>query len=68
MLIWRILTIYAVVVHFIVSSWVLTNLFEKLDTDEEQDRVLVFWYVCDWVTVIIAFASVIVAQVVLGIF
>ena len=62
------MTIYAVVVHFIVSSWVLTNLFEKLDTDEEQDRVLVFWYVCDWVTVIIAFASVIVAQVVLGIF
>ena len=56
----------AVVVHFIVSGWVLTNLFEKLDTDEEQDRVLAFWYVCDWATVIVAFASVLVAQAVLG--
>ena len=56
----------AVVVHFIVSGWVLTNLFEKLDTDEEQDRVLAFWYVCDWATIIIAFASVLVAQAVLG--
>ena len=56
----------AVVVHFIVSGWVLTNLFEKLDTDEDQDRVLAFWYVCDWATVIVAFASVLVAQAVLG--
>ena len=56
----------AVVVHFIVSGWVLTNLFEKLDTDEDQDRVLAFWHVCDWATVIVAFASVLVAQAVLG--
>ena len=56
----------AVVVHFIVSGWVLTNLFEKLDMDEDQDRVLAFWYVCDWATVIVAFASVLVAQAVLG--
>lgn len=53
-------------VHFIVSGWVLTNLLEKLDTDEDQDRVLAFWYVCDWATVILAFVSVLVAQVVLG--
>ena len=56
----------AVVVHFVVSGWVLTNLFEKLDTDEDQDSVLAFWYVCDWATIIIAFASVLVAQAVLG--
>ena len=53
-------------VHFIVSGWVLPNLFEKLDTDEDQDGVLAFWYVCDWATVILAFVSVIVAQAVLG--
>ena len=56
----------AVVVHFIVSGWVLTNLFEKLDMDEDQDSVLAFWYVCDWATVIVAFTSVLVAQAVLG--
>ena len=57
-----------VVVHFIVSGWVLTNMCEKVEQDEDQNRVTVFWYAFDWVTVIIAFASVIVAQVVLGTF
>lgn len=56
----------AVVVHFIVSGWVLTNMFEKVEQEEDQDRVLAFWYVCDWATVIVAFASVLVAQAVLG--
>ncbi|MBR5021862.1 MAG: hypothetical protein IKY18_01485 [Oscillospiraceae bacterium] len=56
----------AVVLHFIVSGWVLTNIFEKVEQDEEQDNVTVFWYACDWVTVIIAFVSVIAVQVVLG--
>ena len=53
-------------VHFIASGWVLTKLFEKLDTDGDQDIVILFWYVCDWATVILAFVSVLVAQAVLG--
>ena len=58
----------AVVLHFIVSGWVLNNMFEKVEQNEDRNIVTVFWYVCDWATVIIAFASVIVAQVVLGAF
>lgn len=55
-----------VVIHFIVSGWVLTNLFEKLELDEDQSSVIAFWYVCDWATAIITFVSVIVANVILG--
>lgn len=56
----------AVIVHFIVSGWVLHNMFDGLEPEDGRDTVLVFWLACDWATAIVAFASVIAAQAVLG--